>query len=164
MNNSPTINGTPTAKPAPIKPETPASAPRTHVVASGDSFAKLAERYYGSQKHVRTLLAANPTIDPKAMRVGSTITIPPLSDGSSHTSEAAGSKPGARSSKSEARPVPGPGQHEYTVAEGDTLYTIAEKHLGSGNRWPEVYELNKEEVGNDPMTLRVGHVILLPAR
>lgn len=144
---------TPGSATATNPPPTPAAAaPRTHVIASGDTFAKLAERYYGSQKHARVLVSANPTVDPKTMKIGATITIPPLAEA-------------AKSSAKPAAPLkPGPGQHEYAVQEGDTLYTIAEKHLGSGGRWPEIYELNKQDVGNDPMTLRVGHVILLPSR
>jgi DNA-binding SARP family transcriptional activator len=33
--------------------------------------------------------------------------------------------------------------HPYTVVEGDTLWHIARTCLGDGNRWPEIWELNK---------------------
>ena len=31
----------------------------------------------------------------------------------------------------------------YTVKDGDTLWSIAESHLGAGSRWQEIYEINK---------------------
>lgn len=33
---------------------------------------------------------------------------------------------------------------DYTVVKGDTLWGIAKTHLGSGARWTEIYELNKD--------------------
>lgn len=31
----------------------------------------------------------------------------------------------------------------YTVKKGDTLWGIAQKYLGSGTKWPQIYNLNK---------------------
>ncbi|MDT0547715.1 BTAD domain-containing putative transcriptional regulator [Streptomyces lonegramiae] len=38
---------------------------------------------------------------------------------------------------------------EYTVADGDTLWAIAEAHLGDPLKWPRIYALNKTRVQSD---------------
>ncbi len=38
---------------------------------------------------------------------------------------------------------------EYTVMDGDTLWTIAEAHLGDPLKWPRIYTLNKTRVQAD---------------
>jgi len=47
----------------------------------------------------------------------------------------------------------------YIVRKGDTLWSIAETHLGSGNRWKEIAEINP---GLNPHMLKIGQVIKLP--
>ena len=41
----------------------------------------------------------------------------------------------------------------YTVAQGDSLWAIAETHLGDGDRWQEVFELNKDRPQPDGLTI-----------
>lgn len=36
----------------------------------------------------------------------------------------------------------------YTVRNGDTLWQIASRNLGSGMRWEEIYNLNKDKISN----------------
>ena len=50
-----------------------AGAVRTHTVASGETPAAIAKRY---GVRVETLMAANPRLEPRRMRIGQTITIP----------------------------------------------------------------------------------------
>jgi peptidoglycan-associated lipoprotein len=50
---------------------------------------------------------------------------------------------------------------EYTVKKGDSLWIIAQKELGSGHRWNNIYELNKDKIKN-PKKLRVGQTIVIP--
>jgi nucleoid-associated protein YgaU len=50
----------------------------------------------------------------------------------------------------------------YTVNRGDSLWTIAEKHLGSGSRWQEIYNLNSDSIGQNPDFLRTGSQLKLP--
>jgi nucleoid-associated protein YgaU len=49
------------------------------------------------------------------------------------------------------------------VEEGDTLYDIARYELGAGGRWPEIYQLNAESLGDDFDYLRPGTKLVLPA-
>jgi LysM repeat protein len=55
----------------------------------------------------------------------------------------------------------GPGR-VYTVTEGDTLFEIARHELGKPARWAEIYELNREVLGEDTDFLRPGTELILP--
>jgi nucleoid-associated protein YgaU len=56
----------------------------------------------------------------------------------------------------------GPGR-VYTVGEGDTLFEIARHELGKPARWAEIYELNRDILGDDTDYLRPGTELILPA-
>jgi nucleoid-associated protein YgaU len=47
----------------------------------------------------------------------------------------------------------------YTVQSGDSLYAIAAKFLGDGNRWPHIYNINKNVIGSNPHLIRPGQVL-----
>lgn len=49
----------------------------------------------------------------------------------------------------------------YKVVSGDSLYKIAKAKLGDGNKWKEIYELNKDKIKN-PNIIQVGLVLKLP--
>jgi len=51
----------------------------------------------------------------------------------------------------------------YTVVKGDCLWKIALKHLGSGSRYVEIYELNKDKIKN-PNLIHIGLELVLPAK
>lgn len=50
---------------------------------------------------------------------------------------------------------------KYEVVKGDCLWKIAERHLGDGARWNEIYELNKGVISN-PSLIYVGQQLVLP--
>lgn len=50
----------------------------------------------------------------------------------------------------------------YTVKQGDTLWAIAKKYLGNGNRYTEIYNLNKNKISN-PNLIHPGQVLTLPS-
>ncbi|MBM3269045.1 MAG: LysM peptidoglycan-binding domain-containing protein [Candidatus Sericytochromatia bacterium] len=50
----------------------------------------------------------------------------------------------------------------YTVKSGDSLWTIAARTMGRGDRWRELYDLNRGLIGADPGKLRVGMALRLP--
>jgi|HubBroStandDraft_4_1064222.scaffolds.fasta_scaffold19869_3 hypothetical protein len=64
-------------------------------------------------------------------------------------------------------PHPGPdggGQtHVYVVQQGDTLFSIATSELGDGSKWPEIYDLNKSVIGNNPALILPGQQLTIPA-
>lgn len=50
---------------------------------------------------------------------------------------------------------------EYTIKANDSLWKIAQKEMGNGNRWQYLYELNKDRIKN-PNKLKKGTVIIIP--
>lgn len=50
----------------------------------------------------------------------------------------------------------------YTVVKGDCLWKIAKKYLGSGVRYNEIYELNKD-ILKSPDMIYIGQVLKIPA-
>ncbi|HPZ50770.1 MAG TPA: LysM peptidoglycan-binding domain-containing protein, partial [Propionibacteriaceae bacterium] len=50
----------------------------------------------------------------------------------------------------------------HTVKRGETLWSIAEHHLGSGSRYPEILKLNNDLLRGKPQFLRPGWVLTLP--
>ena len=52
----------------------------------------------------------------------------------------------------------------HAVNEGDTLFTIARYELGKATRWAEIYDLNREALGEDFDYLRPGMELVMPAR
>lgn len=55
-----------------------------------------------------------------------------------------------------------PQARTYTVKPGDYLSAIAQQYLGDGNRWPEIYDLNRDLIGPDPNLIHPGQVLTLP--
>jgi DNA-binding SARP family transcriptional activator len=62
---------------------------------------------------------------------------------------------------------------EHTVTGGESLWRIADKHLGEGNRWTEIWELNKgrywpdisgRTTFTDPDLIFPGWVLTMPSR
>ncbi len=143
------------AAPSPaVQRSTREAAAKTHIVASGDSFSTLAEKYYGSQSYTQRLVQANPDVDPRRMQIGTVLRVPPLGSPS---------EPEARPTASTRTRAPRSATAtQYVVASGDTLYDIASRKLGDGARWREIHEINGSVIGTDPHALKVGMVLDLP--
>ena len=52
----------------------------------------------------------------------------------------------------------------YKVQAGDTLSSIAEKFLEDGSKYMEIYEANKELIGDDPNQIKVGQELKIPLK
>jgi nucleoid-associated protein YgaU len=62
-------------------------------------------------------------------------------------------------------PSPPPAAGEsYTVAEGDTLATIAEKVYGDSSLWRPIYEANRSAIGENPDNVRIGTTLRIPPK
>jgi LysM repeat protein len=49
----------------------------------------------------------------------------------------------------------------YTVAQGDTLWGISAKTYGSGDKWPLIYDANRDKI-QDPGNIHAGLVLTIP--
>ncbi|CCH75953.1 putative membrane protein [Nostocoides japonicum T1-X7] len=55
-----------------------------------------------------------------------------------------------------------PATHEHVVERGDTLWSIAERYLGTGSRYTELADINRAVIGHDPGFLPVGVTLQIP--
>ncbi|MCC7367704.1 MAG: LysM peptidoglycan-binding domain-containing protein [Chloroflexi bacterium] len=62
-------------------------------------------------------------------------------------------------------PSPSPAAGEtYTVAEGDTLATIAERFYGDPSAWRRIYDANRSLIGENPDSVKIGMQLRIPPR
>jgi len=160
----PAVASIPTASspvPAPAAPAAAAAAagPR-YVVQRGDSLIRIAARTLGSGSRWTEIQALNGDIDPRNLRIGTTLVLPASARPPSGGSTA--SQPSARRAKPPAAPAAPAAATSgtYVVRSGDTLSSIAALTLGDGDRWREILAVNP---GLEPKRLFVGKAIRLPA-
>ena len=55
----------------------------------------------------------------------------------------------------------GGGEDSYTVKSGDTLSKIGQHH---GVAWREIYEANKDTIGDDPDKIKPGQKLRIPGK
>ena len=49
----------------------------------------------------------------------------------------------------------------YTVVAGDSLSKIAKRHYGDANKWPRIYEANRDQIKN-PDLIHPGQQLKIP--
>jgi nucleoid-associated protein YgaU len=110
----------------------------TYTVRQGDTLSGIAAEQLGDADRWPEIFALNRDVidDPDMIRPGQQLRLP------------------------DEDPT-GPPPRVYTVRRGDTLSSIAKKHLGDANRWPEIFELNQEVI-SDPDEIFPGQVLLIP--
>lgn len=191
-----TLTASPVAPPPPATgPVAPAfrdrvAAPaKRHVIASGDTLTKIAERYYGnrSRRVVSLIVEANQSVikDPDRIPLGAELVLP--ADAAVGASASAAEIPQASSvstprveaPRATPKPVGSAPKNEpsreraapenradpirwYQVCKNDRYVSIARQQLGDAGRWKEIFELNKEKFPKEGM-IREGVRIKLPA-
>ncbi|MFO0838415.1 MAG: LysM peptidoglycan-binding domain-containing protein [Phycisphaerae bacterium] len=158
----------------------PAGGDGKYTIKAGDTYGVIAKAEYGDERLWAAIEVANPGVDPKRLRIGQVINLPPKekvrasSAGATPTSPAP-SKPDAKPptsqpAKSGTTPpstiTPGAttrpaARATYVVADGDTLMSIARNVLKDESRWKEILELNKDKLSS-PEKLMEGMEIRLP--
>jgi nucleoid-associated protein YgaU len=169
--------GAPAANPpAPAQPGLPSVQvwPKVYTVGRDDSLAAIAQKFYGPEEgnrrvNVMRIFEANSRIlkSPHEIFVGQKLVIPAL-PGTSQPQQSgifSGSMFETRRSIGEillggssARAV-----GEYVVKEGENLWKIAARQLGDGNRYKEIFKLNKDRL-EDEDSVVAGMSLRMPAR
>jgi len=52
----------------------------------------------------------------------------------------------------------------YVVVHGDNLARIAWKQYGDSTRWREIYNMNRNVIGNNPNRIYPGQVLIIKAK
>ena len=73
----------------------------------------------------------------------------------------AAAQPAPQEAPAEATPE-APAAQTYTVAEGDSLWAIAERFYGDGSQWNRIAEANQEQLPN-PDLIQPGQVLTIPS-
>lgn len=112
----------------------------TYTVQHGDTLWSIARREYGDPNRWRGIFAANRREIRHAglIHPGMILKLP----------------------KSLRHVAPG---GVVMVHRGDSLWVLAERYLGDGNRWPELYEANRSHIHN-PRVIQPGQRLRLPPR
>lgn len=127
---------------------------RLYTIESGDSLSSVALATYGSANQWVDIAQANPLVDPNRLRVGQEIKLPDL-DGS-------GPAPSTPTESVEAGDdLPRRGA-TYIIKSGDNLSNIAKQFYNSSAKWELIYQANRQKIGDDPGTLKLGMELLIP--
>ncbi|WP_145952860.1 LysM peptidoglycan-binding domain-containing protein [Tessaracoccus aquimaris] len=121
---------------------TPAAqqASRPYQVRPGDELWTVAEEQLGSGERWREIVALNPDIDDSLkVRPGQSLRLP----------------------SAVATPTDA-GAMVVVVQRGDSLWSIAERVLGDGERWREIFDLNRDQIA-DPDEIDIGWALTLPS-
>lgn len=145
-------SGAPAPKPL-VRPE-----PRIYVVRGNDTLSEIALRELGTSRRWPEIVDLNPGLNPAKLLVGARLKLP--QDGAA---PAAVAPPAASRTAPEPEAEP-PSRASapagtYRVQDGDSLWRIAQRALGDGERWDEILALNP---GLDAKRLVVGTALRLP--
>lgn len=157
---------------------------RKYTIKKNDSLWSIAKEQLGSSYRWKYLYEFNKDKikNPNKLEAGTVIDIPVEREDQRRESDKAFSEPESVSSPAAKEPTviekevkqqPAEGKgaasvvseaaqaKNYTIKKNDSLWKIAKEQLGDGNRWREIYELNKDVIKN-PDRLKAGKIILLP--
>ncbi|HEX4129149.1 MAG TPA: LysM peptidoglycan-binding domain-containing protein [Pirellulales bacterium] len=146
----------------------------TYTIRPNDTFWRISEHAYGTGSYFKALEEHNRERSPYSdrLRVGDVVSTPPVNYLEEKYPDLCPKRrnvPPARSVMSNAS-LPGmnpglPGSatgRMYTVQQGDTLFDIARGQLGKASRWAEIYDLNRDRLGEDFDFLAPGTQLMMP--
>lgn len=111
-------------------------------VVKGDSLWRIAENKYGNGFLWTKIASENKLTNGSVIEVGQKLSLPIISE-------------------AEIKLVPKPVVVEnYQVKRGDSLWSIAVSQMGNGYKWTQIWNLNKNKIGN-PDRLEIGMMLKL---
>lgn len=142
----------------------PLRAAPTYVVKKGDTLYGIARDQLASGERWKEIQDLNKLKDAKSLAEGMRLTMPAMSTDSGKAllvdARTSGDRMSETTKPEATRPV-STKLREHTVRDGETLTEIARKMLGTGNRWQELYQLNKDRL-TSPDTVAPGTVLRIP--
>ena len=125
-----------------------------YTAAEGDTWSGLAERFYQGGAFATLLQTANEDLANPAS--GRMLLVPVFDFRTIPTGRAPREPaPGHQPEDPAAEP------QRYEVVDGDSLWKIADKVYGSGARWMEIYQANRDVMA-EPDSLTLGLVLRIP--
>ncbi|MDG2200015.1 MAG: LysM domain-containing protein [Phycisphaerales bacterium] len=116
-----------------------------HVVREGETLNAISRLWYGDETSAAMLAIHNNLPDPDRLVPGTRLIMPTINEPAIDTLVAAANIPPLPA----APPAPAaPELDVYTVQPGDTLSQIAQKLLGTSRATPQLFELNRDVIGN----------------
>jgi len=134
-------------------PAAPAAGTTQYTIKSGDTLEGIARTQMGDGQKWQLIAAANPGLDPKALKIGQKITIPAGSATASKDKTAA-----PAGSTTAAAP------NTYTVQKGDTLIELSRKFYGTDGEWKRILEANATTLKGDAKAIAPGMKLVIPAK
>lgn len=131
----------------------------TYEIQDGDNYTSIAREKYGHDKYWQLIQQANPEYDPNRLPIGKPLKLPSKDEFDKRMSRKAGAADKKKTIAADAQRRAG--RATYVVAEGDTLTEIATNVLKDANRWPEIYELNRDRL-ESPDLLPEGIELRMP--
>lgn len=127
----------------------PVSLPTKHIVAAGEHLWGIANRYYNSGYNWVDIARENNLENPSVIHAGNELTIPKV--------EAKTPTPPQQvTAPQTSQSITGT---SYTVQTGDSLWTIAERAYGNGDKWVDISNTNNLA---NPNIIHNGNVLTLP--
>lgn len=130
---------------------------RMITVKEGDTLGELAAEHLGSAGKYPLIMAVNTDVldKPEHLRAGMKLRIPaePVAQVIEEANQALATETRKTTQPDAAK--------TYTVKEGDSLYRIAQKQLGDGDRYDEIYKANQDKLSS-ASDIKVGMTLKLP--
>ncbi len=161
----------PAERPTAGRSDAALAATGKYTIQPNDNLWTISEKVYGTGGYFKALYEHNRSRLPHADRlvVGTSIDVPPTTTLEQNyptlcpkQRKSALVKP--RTMPASMRGRKASGGNVYVVEEGDTLFDIARYELGKASRWAEIYDLNRETLGEDFDHLAPGTELVMPQR
>ncbi|MBI2827318.1 MAG: LysM peptidoglycan-binding domain-containing protein [Planctomycetia bacterium] len=155
----------------PAKFERTSSADGTYIVEPNDSFWSISQKVYGTGGYFKAIQRHNrkPGSRAAGLSIGEKILVPPADVLEQKYPDLCPKRRGASGAgdrTGQAFPASSHGGAHlgrvYVVQEGDTLFDIAKYELGKASRWAEIYDLNRQTLGDDHDYVAPGTRLILP--